>query len=89
MNLSRSLRRGVVLAALLALAAPLAVAAGNGKGGYDRGTAASSTPPTPQQITGLPVGVSIKGIDFRPAVMVAICLATLVAAPSRAAPAAA
>jgi Domain of unknown function (DUF4394) len=37
MNLSRSLRRGVVLVALLALAAPLAVAAGNGKGGNDRG----------------------------------------------------
>jgi hypothetical protein len=37
MNLSASLRRGVVLAALLALAAPLAAAAGNSKGAHDRG----------------------------------------------------
>ena len=37
MNLSRSLRRGVVLVALLALAAPLAAVSGNGKGGNDRG----------------------------------------------------
>jgi hypothetical protein len=84
MNLSRSLRRGVVLAALLALAAPLAVGAGNGKGGYDRGHGrvfyATDTANTllrfssdrphklrAKHITDLPVGVSIKGIDFRPA----------------------
>jgi Domain of unknown function (DUF4394) len=85
MNLSASLRRGVVLAALLALAAPLAAGAGNnGKGGYDRGHGRvfyatdtsnsllqfSSDKPRKlraKQITGLPAGVSIKGIDFRPA----------------------
>ncbi len=84
MNLSRSLRRGVVLVALLALATPLAVAAGNGKGGNDRGNGRvfyatdaantllqfSSNKPRKlraKYITGLPEGVSIKGIDFRPA----------------------
>jgi Domain of unknown function (DUF4394) len=89
MNLSPSLRRGVVLVALLALAVPLAVAAGDRKGGYDRddwrrgndrvfyatdtGNSLlrfSSEKPRrlrAKPITGLPAGVSIKGIDFRPA----------------------
>ena len=84
MNLSRSVRRGVVLVALLALAAPLAAVSGNGKGGNDRGNGRvfyatdaantllqfSSNKPRKlraKQITGLPDGVSIKGIDFRPA----------------------
>jgi hypothetical protein len=89
MNLSRLLRRGVVLVALLALAAPIAAAAGQGKGGHDRddwrrgndrifyatdaGNALlrfSSDKPRRlrgKQITGLPAGVSIKGVDFRPA----------------------
>jgi hypothetical protein len=84
MNLSASLRRGVVLAALLALAVPLAAAASTSKGGYDRGKGRlfyatdtansllqfSSDKPRKlraKQITGLPAGVSIKGIDFRPA----------------------
>ena len=89
MHLSRSLRRGIVVVALLALTAPLAAFADQGKnGGYkddgNAATPATSTPPTPEtacsgsaptiraacarrQITGLPAGVSIKGIDFRPA----------------------
>jgi Domain of unknown function (DUF4394) len=84
MNLSPTLRRGVVIVALLALAAPLAVAAGNGKGGNDGGNGRvfyatdaantllrfSSNKPrklSAKHITGLPDGVSIKGIDFRPA----------------------
>jgi hypothetical protein len=79
-----------MLVALLALTAPLAAFAGQGKGGSDRdddwkrgkdrifyATDAgnsllrfSSDNPRKlraRQITGLPAGVSIKGIDFRPA----------------------
>jgi uncharacterized protein DUF4394 len=89
MHLSRSLRRGVMLVALLALTAPIAAYAGYGKGGQDRddwrrgndrvfyatdtGNSLlrfSSDNPRKlraKQITGLPAGVSIKGIDFRPA----------------------
>jgi Domain of unknown function (DUF4394) len=84
MNLAHSLRRGVALVALVALAAPLAVSAGNGKGAYDRSSGRdfyatdsgnnllrfSSDKPRrlrAKPITGLPEGVSIKGIDFRPA----------------------
>jgi hypothetical protein len=88
MHLSRSLRRGVVLVALLALTAPLAAFAGQGKGSNgrddDRGKERvfyatdtgnsllrfSSDNPRKlraKQITGLPAGVSVKGIDFRPA----------------------
>ena len=84
MNFSRGLRRGILLVALIALAAPLAVSAGNGKGGYDRGNGRdfyatdsgnnllrfSSDKPRKlraKPITGLPAGVSVKGIDFRPA----------------------
>ena len=89
MHLSRSLRRGVLLVALLALTAPLAAFADQGKRGNDRddwrrgnsrvfyatdtGNSLlrfSSDSPgrlRARQITGLPAGVSIKGIDFRPA----------------------
>ena len=89
MHLSRSLRRGIVIVALLALTAPLAAFADQGKnGGYkddrkrgnvrefyatDTGNSLlrfSSDNPgrlRAKQITGLPAGVSIKGIDFRPA----------------------
>ena len=87
MHLSRSLRRGIVLVALLALTAPLAAFADKGKGDRDdwqRGNARefyatdtgnnllrfSSDDPgrlRAKQITGLPAGVSLKGIDFRPA----------------------
>jgi Domain of unknown function (DUF4394) len=90
MHSSRSLRRGVLLVTLLALTAPLAAFAGQGKGGSagnndrsrgndrifyatDTGNSLlrfSSDNPRrlrAKQITGLPAGVSIKGIDFRPA----------------------
>ena len=83
MHLSRFLRRGVVLLALLALAMPLAALADGGKRGnarddrmfYATNTAGkllrfNSDNPRKlrsKQITGLPMGVSIKGIDFRPA----------------------
>jgi hypothetical protein len=89
MHLSRSLRRGVLLVALLALTAPLAAFADHGKRGNhrddwgpgsgrvfyatDTGNSLlrfSSDNPgrlRARQITGLPPGVSIKGIDFRPA----------------------
>ena len=89
MHLSRSLRRGVLVVALLALTAPFAAFADQGKRGNDRddrpgGNARvfyatdtgnsllrfSSDNPgrlRARQITGLPAGVSIKGIDFRPA----------------------
>jgi Domain of unknown function (DUF4394) len=86
MHFSRSLRRGVVLVALLALTAPLAAFAGHGKKADDRrrddGRVFYATDAgnsllrfrsgepgrlRARQITGLPIGVSIKGIDFRPA----------------------
>jgi len=89
MHFSRSLRRGVLLFALLALTAPFAAFADQGKRGDDRddwrgGSSRvfyatdtgnsllrfSSDNPgrlRARQITGLPAGVSIKGIDFRPA----------------------
>ena len=86
MHLSRSLRRGVIVVALLALMAPLAAFAGHGKSGDDGkrgkdrvfyatdtgGSLLRFSSDNPKrlrakQITGLPVGVSIKGIDFRPA----------------------
>jgi hypothetical protein len=82
MHLSRFFRRGVVLLALLALAMPLAALANGGKRGnarddrmfYATNTAGkllrfNSDNPRKlrsKQITGLPMGVSIKGIDFRP-----------------------
>jgi Domain of unknown function (DUF4394) len=88
MHLSRTLRRGVMLVALLALTAPLAAFAGDRKRnhkddwrrGNDRVFYATDTTGSllrfdsdeprrlrAKQITGLPLGVSIKGIDFRAA----------------------
>jgi hypothetical protein len=83
MHLSRFFRRGVVLLALLALAMPHVALADGGKRGnardnrtfYATNTAGkllqfNSNNPRKlrsKQITGLPMGVSIKGIDFRPA----------------------